>query len=496
MTTQTWSTPLAATLANAGLASATVQTLEAYYPNGDPNGFIAGLDWLVQATKTLVAPVSPAPGEEPWATLAQATAHVTTGDLWDAVQTAAAAYAPDLQSALFQALDERQTFLDAQQQNAPGGKRRHHLSSEYLRVLTDFGYTFRMNDLNDVIEVNGVPISDNLAAMIRRQMRDKGYLFVDEMQDAYIAEAWVNRYHPVRDYLDTLAWDGQPHIAHMASYFTDRDGAFGTFVRRWLIGAVARARKAEQNVMLVLAGPQGLGKSHWVKWLASVVNRDLYVEAAIHPEDKDDMIRLASKWIWEVSELGSTTRKADVEALKGFLTRHQVTARRPYGHFDMIKPTLASFVGTVNDAGGFLTDPTGNRRFLSLSMLGINWAYQEACDPHQVWAEANAAYLAGEPWQLQPDERQLAEQINATYEVDDPIEGILKKYFYVDPTHTHEWTPSTEILAVLEQNGLKGHTRAHAMALGAVMTHLGVERRKRDNQHHQKVWGYVGVWPI
>lgn len=490
-----WSTPLAALLSNSGLAQGTVNTLETYYPYADPAGFLAGLDWLMTATRTQSIPQGARPTEAPWDELAQAVVGVPPGDMLNALLAAMANWAPDLQAAIVQALNERQEAWEAQAAGKPV-RRRHCASAEYLKVLADLGYTFRMNELNDIIELNGRPISDSLAALIRRQMRDRGYYYVEEIQDAYTAEAYLNRYHPVRAYLDSLAWDGQPHIAHLLTYLQDRDHALPIFLRKWLIGAVARVREGAQNAMLVLDGPQGIGKSTLVKWLASVVDRELYMEGPIHPENKDDLLRLAAKWIWEVSELGSTTRKADVEALKAFLTMNQVTVRRPYGHFDMVKPALASFIGTLNDQNGFLVDPTGNRRFWTVKLTRIDFAYSQECDPHQVWAEANAAYLAGASWELTADERAFADSINSSYEMDDPIEGLLKKYFRVDPPDTQSWTPTAEILAVLEQNGLHGPTRTHAMALSNVMIRLGCERRKQNNQYNQRVWGYVGVRPL
>ena len=121
------------------------------------------------------------------------------------------------------------------------------------------------------------------------------------------------------------------------------------------MGAVARAYQKTQSRLLILDGEQGIGKSHFVRWLAAPVKRDdLYIEGPINPDDKDSLVRLMTVWLWEVAELGGTTRKSDREALKHFLSQEQVTVRRPYGRYDLVKPALSAFIGTVNNEAGIL----------------------------------------------------------------------------------------------------------------------------------------------
>jgi hypothetical protein len=161
-----------------------------------------------------------------------------------------------------------------------------------------------------------------------------------------------------------------------------------------------------------------------------------------------------------------------------------------------MKPALASFIGTVNEEGGILNDPTGSRRFMVVVITAVDWKYSTELDPAQVWAEANAAFLAGESGDLPDTESQLAQRINSEHEMDEPAEGLLLKYFHVDPTDTKAWTPSVDIITTLEANGLHGPTRANMMALAAVMKSLGVQRVRRRLQNGGQVWGYEGVTVI
>lgn len=494
-TSQTWVTALQVALTTAGVTTEDADTIARAYDQADPKSFLAGLDWVTLAYLTLSIPTTAPPDDEPWVTLAMGIIGAVTGDIENQLNTAIGTLDVTLQSAVLAAITGHAAVLQTQQNQRAAQKRRAK-SGDYLKALADLGYDFRMNNLNDLVEVQtgGVwqTISDPFAKLIRRQMRDNGFEHVNVCEDVYISEAYLNRYHPVLDYLNGLQYDGGQYIAQVATFFTDTDQMFAAFLRRWLIGAVARARNSEQNRVLVMDGVQGLGKSHFVKWLARPLP-DLYVEAPIDPSDKDAFVRLASKWIWEVSEFGVTMRKADREALKFFITMHRVTVRKAYAMFDMVKPALASFIGTFNNEQGALSDPTGNRRFMICHIEAIDWKYA-ALDPSSVWAEANAAYLAGEPWHLTADEVAKANTINERYEIDDSLEGFLKANFRIHPNNKIIWTPTNEIVSAIETNGLRGgSSRQTAMSLAALFTKLGCERVHRTNQHGQRVWGYLGV---
>lgn len=360
-------------------------------------------------------------------------------------------------------------------------------AATYLQDLSDLGYTFTYNEATDSVEVNGRQITDVLQAEIRAKMRDKRHKQMTAIEDAYTAHAWANRYHPIREYLSGLAWDGGQHIATLSGCFTDRHGMFGLFLRRWMIGAVAKVFQQAQNMMLVLEGAQDIGKSFFVRWLCPATLLPYFVEGAIDTQDKDTWARLAGKWLWEVGELGATTRRADREALKDFITRQEVTIRKPYGRNDITRPALASLIGTINEEGaGFLNDPTGSRRFAIVSLTAVDRGYS-ALRVDDLWAEAFVAYQAGEPWQLSDDERARQTAINEEYEVGSPLEGLLLKYYDVDP-NSLSWASSTDIIQDLESYGLKDNQRASLMELARVMQRLGVER-----QRVRRVYSYRGV---
>jgi putative DNA primase/helicase len=370
-------------------------------------------------------------------------------------------------------------------------------TADFVAALHSIGYHFRLNVCNDQVEVNAEPMSDVLRATIRSEMRDLGYRQVNVLEDAWTAHAAENPFHPVKDWLDGLRWDGQDHMGALADCVKDKHDLFPVFMRRWCIGAVARAceRKSCQNRMLVLDGAQGLGKSELVRWLASPLDPELYIEGPINPDDKDNLIRLITTWIWEVCELGSTTRRSDREALKYFLSLQQVTVRKPYGHYDLVKPALASFVGTVNNVGGFFDDPTGYRRFMSVHLEAIDWRYSQEIDPVQLWAQAQALYDAGESWELTRGEAEMAEFANREYEVDDPLVDLIGRYFEVtgDPG---DFVSTVDLRDTLNTYGWQlRNPRAENVAIADAMTHYpeATKARARVGASGRQERGYQGM---
>lgn len=369
---------------------------------------------------------------------------------------------------------------------------RNPKTADYIAALASLGYTFRMNLCGDEIEVNGQRLDDSLEAAIRCQLRDIGYQRVNVARDAYVAEAWEHRYHPVLDYLDSLNWDGADHIGMLAAYLESEPPVMGMWLRRWLIGAVARARlNGVQNRMLVLEGAQALGKSYFARWLCSPLP-DMHYEAPIDPTDKDSDVRLMGMWIWEVAELGATTRKADRESLKHFISKESVRVRKAYGRYDTVRPALASFIGTVNNESGFLSDPTGYRRFMVAPVKRIDWAYTKDIDVHQVWAQADALFQSGESWNLNADEGKRAEEMSQEFEVADYLEARIDRYFDIEPNNTNYFTTTDEMIDVLE----KGGTRESALSLARRIATMMKQREVNEGRRTiggKKYRGWVGV---
>ncbi len=374
-------------------------------------------------------------------------------------------------------------------------------SAIIIDALSALNYSFRYNELTNTIEVNGEPITDAIEATIRRDMRDLNVAGIAAIQDAYIAHASENTYHPIKDCFNSFKWDGFGHIKHLTSYITDTgpiDDEGNTWIykamRRWLIGYVARIYERQQLPMLILEGTQRKGKSTLVKWLSSILPDKYFYEGPIAPDNKDSLIRLATKFIWEVNELGSTIRRSDVEALKGFITLNNVTVRMPYGKRDISLAATAGMIGTINDASGFLNDSTGTRRALIVPVTSINWDYYKEVNLTQVWAEAIAAYTAGESTTLTNDERETQAQINVDYEAPNSVEDSILSYYDIDENMVNDpaWFVSANDIRQVIDVELKGTSQQHALAIAAILKKHGAIRQ-RTYIGNQRVRGFFGV---
>lgn len=380
--------------------------------------------------------------------------------------------------------------------------RRIARSQAILEALEGLGYSFRLNLCSNTIEVNGAVLDDILAARIRTEMRDLDFKDQRAIEDVYTTAAAAHAYHPIRDYLDSLVWDGGQHIMTLGSHLTCDDPPVvypdrgecplaTVYLWRWLIGAVAKVYEQAQNLMLVLAGPQDIGKSAFVRWLCGSIPQ-CFIEAPINVADKDTDVRLMDRFIWEVAELDATTRKADVSALKAFITKQTVTVRKAYGRHDTIRPALASFVGTVNDGSGFLADETGNRRFYVTKVSAIDWSYTRL-DVNQVWAQAVALYRQGDPWRLTPLEKAAQTEANKGHEVEGLLEDWIDRYFSL--CQDDAAMSAAEIADHLRTKydiRLAGSERAQAMEIARVMVKFSIPRRQRGGKGVRE---YIGVWP-
>ena len=138
------------------------------------------------------------------------------------------------------------------------------LSIDYVNVLRGLGYEFQLNELTDRIEVNGDPITDTLEAVLCSRLRDKGYSNMKAARDAWTAYGYNRRYHPVRDYLNGLRYDGGHYIEDLANYFVDPDDLFikelrideGVTLRRFRAASMGRAvriRKRTSHITIKVA---------------------------------------------------------------------------------------------------------------------------------------------------------------------------------------------------------------------------------------------------
>jgi predicted P-loop ATPase len=367
---------------------------------------------------------------------------------------------------------------------------------DYARQFAALGYSFRMNEMDDSVEVNGERINDGIVSEIESNMSDSGYA-VSNCRRAWTYEAYKARYHPIRDYFNGLQWNGEDVFGELMACFKFHNKSFAEVaIWRFMLGTVARVMQSAQNFMLVLDGGQGIGKSHFSRWLCPISK--LFVEGTLNPDSNDTKLRIIANLIWEVGELQYTTRKSDVEALKNIITQQEITARPPYFRYDITKPVTCSFIGTINENGaGFLNDPTGSRRFAVVKIASIDWARYNRIDRDQLWAQIAASYKAGEGWSFTPEEQELQYAINESYTLISSTHEILLNFYEIDPDkYPNVWLPAANILLTLFEKGMNGSQRQAQMEIAGIMEKLGIEKSdKHATTGNGRLMCYRGVMP-
>ena len=242
------------------------------------------------------------------------------------------------------------------------------------------------------------------------------------------------RFHPIRDYLDSLpAWDGTKRVEDVFIKYLKADDTdyIRTVTRKTFAAAVARiyVPGIKFDCVPVLDGDQGIGKSTIVK---DLVTADYYSEtlSLTDMDDKSGAEKLQGFWVVEIAELAGM-RKADIEKVKAFLSTSDDKYRPSYGKVVESHPRQCIVIATVNGERGYLRDITGNRRFWIIKVhqkkQKKTWSFTEEYR-QQFWAEAKEIWKSGEKLYLEGDILEEAEKAQkGAMETDERV-GMVEEY--------------------------------------------------------------------
>lgn len=250
------------------------------------------------------------------------------------------------------------------------------------------------------------------------------------IDDALQEVTQANKFHPVREYLTSLTWDGECRVDTL---FIDYIGAEDTeyiraVTRKWMCGAVARVMVPgiKFDTALVLYGAQGLGKSLILERLG----RKWFNNSLVDIKTKDALEQIQGSWINELAEL-APTYKNDNEIVKAFISRTSDRFRSPYGRRTEEYPRQCVFAGSTNNLM-FLKDRTGNRRFWPITgdkdrKTKNAWDITQD-DIDQLWAEAYYYWANGESLVLEGDLEEEALRIQLSHTEGGELVGLIEEY--------------------------------------------------------------------
>lgn len=310
----------------------------------------------------------------------------------------------------------------------------------------------------------------------------------NKIRNAWTVVANENAYHPVREYLDGLVWDGTERLdTLLVRYMGAEDTPYTRAVtRKWMTAAVKRMYQpgCKFDAMLVLVGAQGIGKSR----LAAILSRGWFTDSLTCMDGKEAYEAIRGSWIIEVAELAAA-RRSEQEAQKKFISSQVDTYRPAYGRNVVSLPRQCVFYGSTNDMEP-LKDDTGARRYWPVLCAGVNHGQHIGLEEEvdQLWAEAVVRYRAGETLWL--DDQAVAEEAQATQEmmtVQDTALGELMEYLDTPlPDNWETRTPEERRAYIwgdtLDDHAAATHLRTCVSAVEVRVELLGEPRAtfKRD----------------
>ena len=300
-----------------------------------------------------------------------------------------------------------ETTQKGQTANTPGNYRAVFLHDPLLRGA------FSSNLLTDRVDIvkplgwyrDGSRLTDvDIQYLVLYLEEHYGLTSEKRIEGAIKVAANEYRYHPVRDYLNSLQWDGTERVRYALRHFLGAEVNDYNYevLLLFMLGAVTRVFKpgTKFEVMLCLVGGQGAGKSTFFRFLAV---RDEWFSDDLRKLDDDNVYRkLQGHWIIEMSEMIATANAKSIEDIKSFLSRQKETYKAPYEVHPKDHKRQCVFAGTSNTLDFLPLDRAGNRRFLPIMI------YPENAEVHilededasrayllQVWAEAMTIYRSG-----------------------------------------------------------------------------------------------------
>lgn len=337
------------------------------------------------------------------------------------------------------------------------------------------------------------PVTDDDLVLLRSFLdHDRISVKLNDLGGIVTAISKYTTFHPLRDALDSLEWDGVPRISGgitgegdsvrpwLSEYMeADDTPANKMFGEMWLIAAVARAYEPGCKVdnILVLEGGQGVKKSTAIRTLSDAVFPGYFTDEVDKPGSKDAGLQLQGKWHIELGELSAMSR-ASVEEVKAWVSRQTDRFRPPFGRLPVEYPRVCIFSATTNPIGdtGYLRDHSGARRFWPVLVHHIHLD-QLAVDARQLWAEAVHRYKSGEKWWAESEEeKSIAAEAQDERLEHDPYMDVI--------TELYSASRYVSLTQLMDAVGIPSERRSTSAArrISGLMFHMGWRAVRRNGR--------------
>lgn len=330
-----------------------------------------------------------------------------------------------------------------------------------------YGDRFKLNLLRSEIELDG-EIFDLDQSRYFFGVNENLNISKSDAIDIVRAIAIKNQFHPVKEYLESCAAQ-YPKSNILDDFalkvFGTSEPIYSTYIKKMLVGAVARIFKAgvKNDTCLILQGKQGSRKSSFFnalggEWFTDNCDKNLI--------DKDNLLRLHRHWIIELGEIDRIVNSRHEGELKRFLSSPSDVVRRPYERMSKELDRGFIFVGSTN-RDDFLSDATGDRRFWVIPVnQNINTEFV-AQHRNEIWAAAVALYRSGYAWHLNEIEDAARQNLNERYRSQSPWHSMIESYL-----EGRERTSTNEIIAMIQPDVSKV-SRSMQREIADILTTLG-----------------------
>lgn len=368
-------------------------------------------------------------------------------------------------------LEDNSDWKNKLKRNMTDNSVKNYLQNIYLILSNDDNYKGKIgfNELKQMRSYNNSDWNDLMDSCLKLYLEQEYGLVtsVENINHTCNVIAYKHSYHPIRDYLNAVQWDG---IHRLKSVFTDFLGATDSIYTQSVaivtfVGAVARVVNpgVKYDTCTTLVGKQGTGKSKFIGKIA--VKPEWFTDGVTTFDGKDFYESIQGKWIIELGE-GTAFQKSVKERCKQAIASQQDFYRKPYGRHPEERPRQCVFFGTTNNYD-FLKDETGDRRYypIDVNIAKATKSIDKDLTAEyvaQLWAEAVQLYRSGQSIYIQDSQvLALAEQEQRKHFDESPLQSDIYNFLEI-PITTGWYTSSLETRRMHIKRCQEGDTSAGA----------------------------------